>query len=384
MVMLTGNVHAQDAQSSDPAKKFYIYMDKESADNHYIPSGWMGDVNDLKINNQSTEAVASGTTSIAVTYTAKKSAGQGWAGAYWQSAEGNWGAQNTGYDLSDFNKLTFKAKGKKGGEVITTVKIGGITTANGQPVAYPDTASIEYGPIRLNSDWQEYTINLAGKDLSYINGGLALIFNADQAGGEQTIYLDEICFSKDETISAEKPSANFPFYVYTDNGSLDNHFIPSGWMPATAARDIKVDNNCSTTAPYSGSTCIRCEYKNTSGTRWAGIYWQQPANNWGAMPNVGFNLTGATKLTFWAKGETGNERISEFKMGGMASGEYPDSDSAGVGPIQLTKEWQKYEIDLKGRDLSYVIGGFCWSTNIDNNDPEGIVFYIDDIRYEKE
>ena len=71
-------------------------------------------------------------------------------------------------------------------------------------------------------------------------------------------------------------------------------------------------------------------------------------------------------------------------MGGISSGEYIDSDSASIGPIKLTTEWKKYEIDLRGKDLSYVIGGFCWATNIDVNDPEGIVFYLDEIRYEKE
>lgn len=372
------------AVPADSAKKFYIYKDKDASENHFIPSGWMGDVNDLKVNSQSTETAASGTTSIQITYSAKKSQGQGWAGVYWQSAQNNWGSTNTGYDLSDFNKLVFKAKGKNGNEVITTMKVGGITTdPTGKPVAFPDSASVEYGPIRVTKDWQEYSINLEGKDLAYINGGLGIIFNADQAGEEQTVYLDDVYFVKDASLEKAVQTINFPFYVYADKKSLDNHFIPSGWMPATAARDIKIDPSC-TTAPYSGDTCIRLEYKNTSGSRWAGVYWQQPAGNWGNVPNAGYNLQGATKLTFWAKGETGNEMINEFKMGGMSSGEYPDSDSVSIGPIQLTKEWKKYEIDLRGRDLSRVIGGFCWSTNIDINNPDGIVFYIDEIRYEKD
>jgi hypothetical protein len=385
---LAVSAFAQDAQkttetaaTSDTAKKFYIYKDKEATENHYIPSGWMGDVNDLKINGQSTEAVASGTTSIQITYTAKKSQGNGWAGVYWQSTQGNWGMQKTGFDLSDFNKLVFKAKGKVGGEVITSVKVGGLTTINNQPAAYPDTANVEYGPIKLTSDWQEFSVNIEGKDLSYINGGLAIIFNADQAGGnEQTIYIDDVYFTKDPSLTKSAPTTNFPFYVYADNGSLDNHFIPSGWMPPAAARDIKVNGNW-TEAPYSGASCIRVEYKSTGG--WAGIYWQQPANNWGTVPNAGFNLQGATKLTFWAKGETGTEMINEFKMGGMSAGEYPDSDSASIMSIQLTKEWKKYEIDLRGRDLSHVIGGFGWAANIDSN-PQGVVFYLDDIRYEKD
>jgi len=171
--------------------------------------------------------------------------------------------------------------------------------------------------------------------------------------------------------------------VYADASSLDNHFIPSGWMPATSAQDLKLNVNWKEN-PFSGDSCMRTDYKNNSGTRWAGIYWQNPANNWGTVPDAGFDLRGATKLTFWARGQEGGEVINEFKIGGISSGEHIDSDSASIGPVRLTKDWKKYEIDLRGRDLSYVIGGFCWATNIDVNNPEGIVFYLDEVRYEKE
>ena len=86
------------------------------------------------------------------------------------------------------------------------------------------------------------------------------------------------------------------------------------------------------------------------------------------------------KLTFWARGEKGGERIEEFKMGGI-SGPYPDSATASIGPLILTPEWKQYAIDLVGKDLSHVIGGFAWSANLDNN-PNGCTFYLDEIRYE--
>ncbi|HIE36441.1 MAG TPA: hypothetical protein EYP89_04295 [Candidatus Omnitrophica bacterium] len=34
-------------------KVFYIYADKNSPQNHFIPSGWMGDYGDLKFNERS-------------------------------------------------------------------------------------------------------------------------------------------------------------------------------------------------------------------------------------------------------------------------------------------------------------------------------------------
>ena len=168
------------------------------------------------------------------------------------------------------------------------------------------------------------------------------------------------------------------FPVYTDARSPDNHYIPSGYMGDYG--DIKVDQSWMVN-PHSGTTSIRISYsaQASQGVRWAGVYWQNPANNWGEKQS-GFNLTGATKLTFWARGEKGGERIEEFKMGGIV-GEYSDSDTAGIGPALLTQEWKQYTINLKGKDLSYISGGFAWATNADVN-PEGCVFYLDDIRYE--
>jgi hypothetical protein len=144
--------------------------------------------------------------------------------------------------------------------------------------------------------------------------------------------------------------------------------------------DIKFDAGWSE-YPQAGKSCIKIVYTNkaSQGARWAGIYWQNPANNWGSI-DAGFDLSQATKVTFWAKGDKGGERIEEFKVGGIM-GEYSDSDTAGIGPLILSKDWTQYTIGLNGKDMSYIIGGFCWSTNIDVN-PEGAVFYLDEIRYE--
>jgi hypothetical protein len=168
------------------------------------------------------------------------------------------------------------------------------------------------------------------------------------------------------------------FPVYTDARSPDNHYIPAGYMGDFS--DVKIEGACFDN-PHSGTTCIKITYTNavSNGARWVGVYWQSPANNWGDKKG-GFDLTGAKKLTFWARGAKGGERIEEFKLGGL-TGLYPDSDIAGIGPVLLTPEWKQYEIDLNGKDMSYISGGFCWSTNIDVN-PDGAVFYLDDIKYE--
>jgi hypothetical protein len=168
------------------------------------------------------------------------------------------------------------------------------------------------------------------------------------------------------------------FNIYTDKASPGNHYVPSGWMGDFG--DIKVNDRWMENS-YSGTTSIRIEYlpRRSQGAGWMGIYWQNPANNWGSK-KAGFDLTGAKKLSFWVRGEKGGEIISEFKMGGI-TGEFSDSDSAGIGPAMLTQEWKKYEIDLRGKDLSHIIGGFCLSANAEDN-PNGFVVYLDDIKYE--
>lgn len=180
-------------------------------------------------------------------------------------------------------------------------------------------------------------------------------------------------------IKAQEVTYFEPFNVYTEKHARTNHYIPSGWMGDYG--DISYNDGC-TERPYSGTTCIKIIYKTdvSQGARWVGMYWQSPANNWGERKG-GFDLTGASKLTFWARGKNGEERIEEFKIGGI-SGAYPDTDTAYLGPVVLTKEWKQYEIDLTGKDLSYISGGFCWSTNLDAN-PEGATFYLDDICYVK-
>jgi hypothetical protein len=167
-----------------------------------------------------------------------------------------------------------------------------------------------------------------------------------------------------------------PFYIYHGFHARDNHYVPSGWMGDYG--DIHFDDHFKASA---GNTVIKIIYtaKLTQNEGWAGIYWQNPSNNWGSRAG-GFNLNGAKKLIFKAKGDRGGEVIDQFKIGGI-NGNYADSGSAAIGPITLTKDWKPYEISLEGQELSSISGGFCWVMNHDEN-PSGATFYLDDIRYE--
>lgn len=186
-----------------------------------------------------------------------------------------------------------------------------------------------------------------------------------------------------ETATAKKDGH---FYIYDDAYSKKNHFTPSGYMGDY--NDIHMDNNFRQN-PHSGDSCIRVVYdakgKRREGgpLKWAGVYWQQPAGNWGNDPNLkgrGYDLSAYARLTFWARAE--KECEIEFKVGGIV-GPYGDSlRQAKMVRAKLGPKWQRYEISLKGANLKHIIGGFCWVTNWEDN-PDGVTFYLDDIGYEK-
>ncbi len=177
--------------------------------------------------------------------------------------------------------------------------------------------------------------------------------------------------------SAEDVSAaaavKLPFTVYAEKGDPDNHYIPSGWMGN--AKSVKMDDAC-TNNPHAGKTCLRFDYNEAAD--WAGVVWQDPINDWGDQVG-GYNLTGAKKLIFWARGEKGGEVIN-FKFGVLgADKKYPDTDSGESGALKLTKEWQAHSIDLTGKDLTRIKTGFVW-TLAGQGMP--VTFYLDDIRFE--
>jgi hypothetical protein len=168
------------------------------------------------------------------------------------------------------------------------------------------------------------------------------------------------------------------FYVYKDKG-YPNHFAASGFMPdgrCVSINDAWVDN-C-----QGSESCIQANFDRdctATSTGWAGVFWLEPANNWGDVKG-GYNLTGAKKLVFWARGEKGGEVVT-FKMGGVGMGHpYPDSDGASSQPITLTKDWKEYSIDLTGKDLSHIIGGFAFVGTAKENQ-NNITFYLKNIYY---
>jgi Glycosyl hydrolases family 2, TIM barrel domain len=168
-------------------------------------------------------------------------------------------------------------------------------------------------------------------------------------------------------------AAKLPFVVFDEGDRNDAAYVPSGYMGTTTA--IKVNERC-TDNPHSGKTCMQVLY--TAKDNWGGVVWQSPANDWGDKPG-GKNLTGAKRLTFWARGEKGGEVVT-FLCGLLGKDKpYFDTVQEKLDRVALTREWKQYTIDLKGKDLSRIKSGFGWTLAATG---APVTFYLDDIRYE--
>jgi hypothetical protein len=168
-------------------------------------------------------------------------------------------------------------------------------------------------------------------------------------------------------------SVKLPFHVYVEKGAGDNHYIPSGWMGNS--KGIKMDEGC-TVNPHGGKTCLRFEY--TAPDDWAGVVWQDPINDWGDLPG-GWNLTGARKLVFWARGENGGETVT-FKYGILAADKkYPDTAGDELDDTKLTTDWKEYSLAVSGKDLTRIKTGFAWTVR---GQGHPVIFYLGDMRFE--
>ena len=174
----------------------------------------------------------------------------------------------------------------------------------------------------------------------------------------------------------EKDKALSEFIVYYDKGYVENHYFPSKLN--SDSETIEFDDGYKEN-PQSGNTCIKIKYTGAGDFGWAGLYWVNPAGNWGEQKG-GYNLDFAKKLTFWARGEKGGEHIAGFKFGGL-KGLNSDSDSYGIGPIVLKTEWQQITIDLTGMDMRRIGLGFSVAISKAYN-RKGCIFFIDNVKYE--
>lgn len=379
-------VNPETALKAGSTPVWTVYDEWPEDPNSFVPSGWVGDLDHINIYACDRSDPYSGEMAIRASFT--PGGAKGWGGVYWQYPENNWGNLEKGINLSQANKLTFWAKGEKGGEKINFF-VGGIGTQND---AYPDSLRppVNTGFLQLSDHWQQYTINLYGQNLSHVIGGFGWV--TDQCANPQgaVFYLDQIQFETDPSL-LPPPGHGDTFPIYTDAGAKDNHFVPGGFMDAAANPQNIEFSECWADNPHSGQTSIRVKYTNNPapGQYGGGVYWLDQAENWGNRPG-GIDLTGVKHLIFWARSDTPWTQI-KILIGGVGydtsggvshcnlpTGQYPDSVCPGITKtFTLTSEWERYFIDLTlyPRDYRHTIGGFGFYLQ------GSATFYLDDIYY---
>ncbi len=180
-LFVEGGSAAQAGSARRATLPFAIYEEGDTANDHYIPAGYMGNAGAIKMEAGSTDNPHSGATCLKVEYSAKDN----WGGVVWQSPANDWGDLPGGYDLSGAKKLTFWARGAKGGEVVS-FSFGSL----GKDKKYFDTASNQIKDVRLTDEWNQYNIYVKGQDLSRIKTSFVWVIAGQ--GQPITFYLDDI------------------------------------------------------------------------------------------------------------------------------------------------------------------------------------------------
>jgi hypothetical protein len=201
---------------------------------------------------------------------------------------------------------------------------------------------------------------------------LAFVFSCGFGSGPLKI---EVKPEKKDFID-RKPK-ELPFYVYSAAVyPFPNNFAPSGYMGDV--EDMKM-TGCYEVTFLADVPSLKVTYEPLGEQGWSGVMWQNPANNWGEFDG-GYDLSGVTQLTFFARGDRGGE-VVEFKVGGVSS-TFSDTVNLTSGDVVLKNKWVKYVFHLEGASLDLVSGGFCFVVTKEEN-PNGCIFYLDQVRYEK-
>ena len=264
---------------------------------------------------------------------------------------------------------------------------------------YIDTAT-DYGDKHLIADW-------AADGVAYVSGA-GIMRGTGDGFDPQGVYTREQTIATVLRLHNFLQSADVPLsieyienrlaeydhrrYVYSDFCAGKNTYTQKVWMGNSSFNAPDMEEYAK---GYEGISGIKATI-NLRTHSWGGYMFVNgvlkagsghPEADYGRV-NGGFDMTGADRLVFMARGETGKE-VVEFYTGGLGwsftSKIEPFADSTpkiSLGTVTLGKDWQRYEIPLGNADLSRINCGFAWVAN-DTNNPglDNITFYVDDIYF---
>ncbi|MGL1903331.1 MAG: hypothetical protein OCC49_14420 [Fibrobacterales bacterium] len=159
-----------------------------------------------------------------------------------------------------------------------------------------------------------------------------------------------------------------PFYLYKDYEE-ELPYSPSGLVGNVEEVTLSLNE---TEDIYSGTSALRIDYGDDEG--WFALSFQDPAGDWWSRPG-GYNLNGATQLSFWAKA-TENEVTITCRVG-LYNDSRPFHDTGLIASkVLLTTEWRHYSIDLTKIDLSNIKTGL---TIIGHGIDDDYSIYMDEV-----
>jgi len=298
-------------------------------------------------------------------------AGQQWGAMFITAGTPSVPAHRRSIDLSRYRSLSVQLRATTNGQRVRIGIKDRKQPDNGGEITVEET---------LTTHWTTVSLPLslfANVDRHHLYVVFELVF---LGSAPETVQMRDLRYAPTAVPAPVFRAAQMPFPVYTDGSDPGNHYVPSGYI---GDHQLVAMNQLWAGRPHGGKTCIRVTYRSNvpEVNGWAGVYWQNPVDNWGFVPGpTGYDLRRAVRLTFWVRGATGNERV-QFLVGGIDH-RYGDSLRPAVKTtvLRLSTAWRKVTITLAGKDLRHIIGGFGWVATANDN-PHDAVFYLDDIAY---
>ena len=185
-------------------------------------------------------------------------------------------------------------------------------------------------------------------------------------GSTSIVVLDENAKNQKYLV----PKVSLPFYVYKDGDN--DPYTASAYMGNYKVMTVDTQHK---TEVHSGKAALKIEYKQEYD--WYGLGLVNPANDWGDILG-GYNITGAKKLTFWAKANK-KDVVATIGFGLIGKNKtFPDTAKKAI-EVKLTTKWKQYSINTKRLDLSCIRSGFTLFSRGFKSDQ---IIYIDDVVFE--
>lgn len=161
-------------------------------------------------------------------------------------------------------------------------------------------------------------------------------------------------------------------------------FLPGGYMPDGEG----ITQNTAEADPGQPDAEFIRLHCQLSEKPWVGVYFLldeswEPERTFNLFESLEAASGDLIKCRFYGRSEKG--ATVQFKVGGVTKGQIKDSLIFPVTTryIRLTPDWRMYEIDLTGKDVSSMVGAFCWVCDRAHNGQKDISFDLGPIYFVK-